>query len=116
MVFFVLEAHGALHFRCGVNELAQRISGQGMIVTAGVHVLEFAGLVIAALSVHSLKQKSLNLIGCIQRVAVLFMELIGIKLEDAADIGSIRCAVLVDDIPKDQSLARTKDVCRSPVE
>ena len=42
VVLFVLEAHGALHFGGGVDERAQRIAGQRVVVAAGVHVLELA--------------------------------------------------------------------------
>ncbi len=42
MVLLVLEAHRALHFGGGVNEGAQRIAGQGVIVSAGVDVFELA--------------------------------------------------------------------------
>ena len=36
MVLFVLEAHGALHFSRRIDELAQRIERQRMIVAAGI--------------------------------------------------------------------------------
>ena len=48
VVLFVLEAHRALHFGGGVDEGAQRIAGQRVIVAAGVDVFELAGFVIVA--------------------------------------------------------------------
>ena len=53
MVLLVLEAHRALHFGGRVDELAQRIAGQRVIVAAGVHVFELAGLVIMPLGVDA---------------------------------------------------------------
>ena len=51
VILLVLEAHGALHFGGGVDERAQRVAGQRVIVAAGVHVLELAGFVVAPLGV-----------------------------------------------------------------
>ena len=45
VVLLVLETHGALHFGGRVDERAQRIAGQRVIVAAGVDVLELAGFV-----------------------------------------------------------------------
>ena len=42
MVLLVLEAHGALHFGGGVDEGAQRIAGQRVMI-AGIDVFELAG-------------------------------------------------------------------------
>ncbi len=47
VVLLVLEAHRALHFGGGVDEGAQRIAGQRVVVAAGVHVFELAGFVVA---------------------------------------------------------------------
>ena len=52
MVFFVLEAHGTLHFRGSIDERAQQVAGQRVIVAAGVDVFEFASFVIAPLRVR----------------------------------------------------------------
>ena len=51
MIFFVLEAHGALHFSSGVNELAQRIERQRVKISAGVDELELARLAVPLLGV-----------------------------------------------------------------
>src|SRR6185437_16837091 len=115
MVFFILEAHGALHFRCGVNECTQRVARQGVIVATGIYVIEFCGFMVAALGIHPLEQKSFNFIGGIERVAMFFMQLVGIKLENDANIGGIGRAVLVNDVAKDQNLAGSEDVGRTPV-
>src|SRR2546423_11352194 len=73
MVFLILEAHGALHFRCGVNESAQRVSRQRVIVAACVYVLEFAGFMITALGVCAFEEETLNLIGGVKRVPLGFI-------------------------------------------
>ena len=73
MVLLVLEAHGALHFGAVIDERAQRIAGQRVIVAAGVDVLELAGFVIAPLGVHALEEEAFDFVGGVQRVAVLFV-------------------------------------------
>ena len=45
VVFFVLETHGALHFGGRVDEGAERVAGQGVIVATGIYVFELAGFV-----------------------------------------------------------------------
>jgi hypothetical protein len=60
VVLLILEAHGALHFGRGVNELAQRIERQHVIVAAGVDELELARLVVALLRVAAGEEKALR--------------------------------------------------------
>ena len=74
MVLLVLEAHGALHFGAAVDEQAQRIAGQRVVVAAGVDVLELAGLVIVPLGVRALEEEAFDFVGRVQRVAVLFVQ------------------------------------------
>src|SRR6185312_15815003 len=100
----------------GVNELAQRISGQRMIVATGIHIVELACLVVATFRVHTLKEKAFNFIRCIEGVALFLVQSGGIELEDPADVAHIRRAVLVNYIAKNQHFPWTKDVCRSPIE
>ena len=71
MVLLVLEAHRALHFGDGVDELAQRVAGQRVVVAAGVDVLEVAGFVVAALGVEALEEEAFDFVGGVERVAVL---------------------------------------------
>jgi hypothetical protein len=68
VVLLVLEAHGALHFGRGVDELAQRIERQRVIVAAAGDELELAGLVVLLLGVLAGEQEALNLGGRVQRV------------------------------------------------
>ena len=42
MVLLVLETHRALHFGRGVDEGAQRIAGQRVVVSAGIDVFKLA--------------------------------------------------------------------------
>ena len=78
MVLLILEAHGALHLGCGVDKGAQGIAGKGMIVTAGIDVLEFARLSVTPLGVDTRKEKAFDFVGGIQGVAVLFVLFLGI--------------------------------------
>ena len=75
MVLLVLEAHRALHFGGGVDERAQRIAGQRVVVAAGVDVFELAGLVVAPLGVRALEQEAFDLVGGVQRVAFVLVQL-----------------------------------------
>ncbi len=40
VIFFILKAHGALHFRALIDERTQRITWEGMIISTGVDVFE----------------------------------------------------------------------------
>jgi len=60
-----------LHFGRGVNELAQRIERQNVIVAASIDEIESTLLVEMLLRVFAGEQKALNLVGCIQRVMFL---------------------------------------------
>ena len=85
VVLLVLEAHGALHFRGCVDELAKRIAGQRVIVAAGVHVFELAGVVIAPLRVRSLEEKAFNFVRGVQRVPSS-CSVVGVVLQHAANV------------------------------
>src|SRR5262249_39039326 len=116
MVLFVLKAHRALDFGGGVDEDAQRVSGQRVIIAAGVDVLEPAGFVIASLGVGSLEEEAFDLVGRIGGIALLLMQAIGELLENAAHVGGVGFASLVDDVAKNQNFARTENIRRRPVE
>ena len=114
VVLLVLEAHGALHFGGGVDERAQRIAGQRVIVAAGVDVFELAGLVIVALGVGALEQEAFDFVGGVERVAFLLVQLVGVALQHAANVGGVRRAALVDDFAEHQHLARAETRRRAP--
>src|ERR1019366_6506283 len=105
MVLLVLESHGALHFGGGVDESAQRIAGQRVIVAAGVDVIKLLGFMIMALGLDAVEEKAFNLVGGVEGVALALQELVGIGLEHAANVGGIRRAALVDDIAEHQHFA-----------
>jgi hypothetical protein len=71
VVLLVLEAHGPLHFGRGVDELAEGIEGQGVVVAAGVDELELAGFVVALLGVFAGEEEAFDLVGRVEGV-VLF--------------------------------------------
>ena len=71
MVLLVREAHRALHLGGGVDELAQRVAGQRVVVAAGRDELEVPGLVVAALGVAALEEEALDLVRDVADRAVL---------------------------------------------
>jgi hypothetical protein len=77
VVLLVLEAHRALHLGRGVDEEAQRVARQRVVVAAGRDELELAGLVVAALGVAALEQEALDLVGRVEQVAVLLERSLG---------------------------------------
>ncbi len=116
VILFVLESHGPLHFGAPVDKGAQRIAGQRVIVSAGVHILEFAGFVIAPLGVEARENEAFDFIGGVQRVAVLFELSLGISLQHAAHVADVRAAVLLQDFAEHHYLALAENVRRAPVE
>src|SRR5258708_661371 len=94
---------------------AQPIAGQGLIISASVDVFELQRFVVAALSIGALEKKALDFVGRIQRVTFLLIQVVGVTLQCAANVGSVRGATLVDDFAKDQDFARSKDIRWSAV-
>ena len=116
VIFLVLEAHGALHFGRGVDKRAQRIAGQRVIVSAGVDVFEFAGLVVVALGVGAFEEEAFDFVGGVERVALFLVQFVGIALQHAANVAGVGCAALVDDFAEHQHFAGAEHVGRRPVE
>ena len=100
----------------GVDELAQRIERQHVIVAAGVDEFELARLVEVPLRVFAREQEALDLGGRVQRVALLLVELVGVVLQHAAQVAGVGRSVLVDHDAEDQHLAVAEHVGRHPVE
>src|SRR5260221_9233024 len=115
MVFLILKAHGALYFRRGIDEGAQWVARQRMVIAAGVHIVELAGFVVATLGVCALEEEAFNLIGGVERVAFLLVHVVGKLLEQATDIGGVWLAAFVDDVAKDQDFAGAKNIGRAPI-
>ena len=61
------EAHRALRLGRGVDEAAQRVARQRVVVAAGRDELELARLVVVALGVAALEQEALDLVGRVAR-------------------------------------------------
>ncbi len=116
MILFVLEAHGALYFGYRIDEAAQGIAGQRVIVAAGVYVFELASFVVAALSVGAAEQEAFDFVGGVERVALFLMHLFGKFVEQAANVSHVRLATFIDHVAEDQDFAGAKDVSRAPVE
>src|SRR5580698_4714976 len=115
MVLLILEAHGPLYLGRGVDKAAQGIARKGMIVAAGIDVLEFARLSVAPLGVDTGKEKAFDFVGGIEGVTVLFVLFLGIGLEHAPDIGGIDCSTLVDDFAEDQYFASSEVIGGGPI-
>ena len=116
VILLVLKPHRALHFGDHVDEVAQRVAGQRIIVPAGIDVFERVRFVIAALGVEPLKEKAFDLVGGVERVAVLVEAFVGELLEAAANVGGKRRTVLVDDVGENEHLAGAEHVGRRPIE
>ena len=86
MILLILKSHGALHFGGGVDEGAQRIARQRVVIAAGIHVFELAGLVIAALGIGPFEKEALDFVGGVQRVALLLVKLVRVSFENAANV------------------------------
>ena len=63
VVLLVCEAHGALHFGGGVDEQAQRIARQRVVVAAGADEVEGAGLDEGCSASSTLEEDALDLVG-----------------------------------------------------
>ena len=73
MVFLILESHRALHFGSGVDECAQRVAWQRVVVAARVDIFEISALVIVSFGVGPLEQESFDLVGGVERVTFLLV-------------------------------------------
>ena len=94
--------------------MAQRIARQRVIIAAGVHILELAGLVIVPLRILAIEQEAFDFVGGIQRVAVLLVQALRVAFEHAADVGAVGLAVFIDDLAEHQHLAGAEDVGWAP--
>ena len=133
MVLLVGEAHRALRLGRAIDELAQRVGGQGVVVAAGGDELELAGLVVAALGIDPLEEESFDLhrhvrdrlaSGCLRLrlrpvaggAGSTLPQLVGELLQPAAQVGGIRGPVAVQDAGEDEHLAGAEHVGGQPVE
>src|SRR5271157_1749550 len=87
-----------------------------MVVSAGVHIIELAGLVMLLLGVFSLEDKALDFVGGVERVALGCAQFSSKSLQNTANVGGVGLSILVDDIAKHQHFAGTEYVGRSPIE
>jgi hypothetical protein len=115
VVLLILEAHGPLDFRAAIDKVAQRIARQRVIVPARVHIFKLAGLMIMPLRVRAVKDEAFDFVGRIQRVAALLVQALRIPLQNSANIGAVRGAVLIDHLAEDHHLAGAEDIARAPV-
>ena len=116
MILLILETHGALYFRSGVDEAAQRIARQRVVIATGIHVLEGSSLMVAALGIRSFKQEAFDLVSGIKCVAFVGINLSGELFQNAADVGTIRFATFIDYLAEYEHLAWPKEVGGRPIE
>src|SRR5260370_33995660 len=107
MVLLVLEPHGPLYFCRRIDKRTQRIAGQGMIISASVEVFELQGFVVAALSIGALEKKALDFVGGIQSVTYLLVQVVGVTLQCAANVGVCSRVPLIDDLAEHQNFLRS---------
>src|SRR5258707_5569884 len=62
MALLVLKTHRALYFGGGVNERAQRVAGQRVVVAASIDIFELARLVVGAFRVLAFEKKTFDLV------------------------------------------------------
>ena len=86
-----------------------------MIVAARVDVLEAAGLMESAFSIDTLEEEPFDFVRGVQGVALIAVQLVGVLLEDASQVGAVGLAVFVDDFAEDEHLTRAEDVGGRPV-
>src|SRR6266849_8730730 len=115
VIFFILEAHGALHFGAGVDKGAQRIAGERVVVAAGVDVLELSGFVVMALGVGALEEEAFDFVGGVEGVALFFVQRFGIALEQAANVGAVGRAILINDFAEHENFAVAEIIGGGPV-
>ena len=71
-------------------KVRSRITRQRVIISAGVDVFKFSRFVVTAFRIHSLEKEAFDFVGSIEGVAFILVEFVGISLEDAAYVGTIR--------------------------
>src|SRR5512145_2935432 len=115
MVLLVGEAERTLDFRRRVDETAQRVSRQRVVVAAGRDEFEAAGFAVAAFGIASVEQETLDLVRRV-RDHFLLGELGAIGLEPRAEVPRVDRAVLILHLTEDENLAGAEYIGRQPVE
>ena len=115
VVFLVLEAHRALDFGDRIDKRTERIARQRLVIAAGVDVLEFVGLIEALLRVDAAEEKALDLVGRIERIAVLRKLVVCELLEHAANVRRELRAVAIEHVAEHEHFARPEHVSRRPI-
>src|SRR5215467_6160574 len=87
-----------------------------MIVTTGVDEVELACFVKAPFCVTSCEKEAFDFVRGVERVTLLFEELVGVCLQYATKIAGIGFAILVDDGAEDDDFSRSENVGGYPIE
>ncbi len=71
---------------------------------------------VAPLGVDPLEDEAFNLVGRVESVTILVVDLVGISLQNGAKVRGIGASILADDLPEDHHLSPAENVGRPPVE
>src|SRR5262249_20603213 len=112
VVLLIAEAHGSDGIRCGIDELAQPVQRQGMVVAAGSDHLETILGVVLLLGIDATQYEALQLRRHISLKAVLALNLSGIILETDTEVRLVGRVIAIADISKNQYLAGSEDIRR----
>ena len=105
MILFILESHRPLHLGASVDEGAERIDGQRLIVSSGVDVLELPGVAVVFFGVQPANRKPSISLAAFSVYPFSLYWWVGVVLQHAAKIALNGRAVLVEDNSEDQHLA-----------
>src|SRR5207253_10542820 len=98
MILLIGKAHRALYLGHRVDEAAQWIAGQRVVVAALVHKFELAKRAIVALGIAAAEQEALDLVGSVAGNSLLLVQLLSIGLQARAHIGREWRAILLKHI------------------
>ena len=71
---------------------------------------------VAALGVRALKEEAFDLVGRVERITFLLVEIGRKSFQEAANISAIRFSTFIDYIAEDEHLAGTKHISWRPIE
>src|SRR3979490_1057028 len=87
-----------------------------MVISACIHVLEFSGLMVAALGVRALKEEAFDLVVRVKRITFLLVEFGREAFQDAANISAIGFSAFIDYVAEDEHLAGPEHISGRPIE
>src|SRR5260370_33348382 len=89
---------------------------QRVVVAAGIPVFEPAGFVVGPLRIFAFEEEPFNFVSRVECKAAGRIELVCVRLQNAANVRAVGRAVFVNHLAETQTLAGPEDVGRSPIE